>query len=116
MLNGWICVTYKTYNDSHCNWEKMNAASLSFNALDTADRIICGLRSEIASWLSVRNGKHSFIVLARLVLGILLFPPILIKLAFNNINMLVAGGHGLKLRIGPQTEALIEQAGSQRPV
>jgi hypothetical protein len=57
-----------------------------------------------------KNGKrimYSLIMLALLVLGILLFLPIILKLAFNNINMLVAKVHGLKLRMSPQTELLI---------
>lgn len=37
------------------------------------------------------------IMLALLVLGIVLFLTIVIKLAFNNFNMLVAKIHGLKL-------------------
>ena len=69
----WICVTSKIYNDSHYNWEKVqrhfqgiwhnsstslddltlhaeimnlkNAALLSFNAGDIADKVILGLKS-----------------------------------------------------------------------
>ena len=55
-------------------------------------------------------------MLVFLVLGILLFLPIVIKLAFNNINMLAAKIHGLKLKMNPQTELLIQQAGSKRQV
>jgi hypothetical protein len=46
-------------------------------------------------------------MLALLILGILLFLSISIKLAFNNISMLVAKIHGLKLKMNPQTEPLI---------
>jgi hypothetical protein len=48
-------------------------------------------------------------MLALLVLGILLFLPIVIKLAFNNINMLVAKIHDLKLKMDPppQSQLLI---------
>ena len=46
-------------------------------------------------------------MLALLVLGILLSLPTVIKLAFNNINMLVATIHGLKLKMDPQIELLI---------
>ena len=40
-------------------------------------------------------------MLALLVLGILLFLPIVIKLAFNNINMLAVKIHGSKLKNEP---------------
>lgn len=53
---------------------------------------------------------------AILVLGIHLLIPIVINLAFSNINMLVAKIHGLKLNKDPQTELLIQQAGSKRQV
>jgi hypothetical protein len=43
-------------------------------------------------------------MVALLVLRILLFLYIMLKLAFNNINMLVAKIHGLKLKMNPQTE------------
>ena len=84
-----------------------NAALLSFDAADTADKIIHGLRSVFPSWSSFKNGIYGLIMLALLVLGILLFLPIVLKLAFNNINMLVVQVHGLKLRMNPQTELLI---------
>ena len=84
-----------------------NAALLSFDAADTADKIICDLRSVIPPWSSFKNGLYSLTMLALLVLGILLFLPIVIKLAFNNINMLAAKIHGLKLKMNPQTELLI---------
>jgi hypothetical protein len=45
-------------------------------------------------------------MLALLALGILLFLPIVLKLVFNNINMLAARVHGLKLKMDPQTELL----------
>ena len=78
-----------------------NAALLSFDDADIADKIIHGLRSVFPSWSSFKNGIYSLIMLALLVLGILLFLPIVIKLAFNNINMLVAKVHGLKLKMNP---------------
>ena len=78
-----------------------NAAPLSFDAVNIADKIIHGLRS------SFKNGIYSLITLALLVWGIFLFLPILIKLAFNNVNTLVAKIHGLKLKMDPQTEPLI---------
>ena len=53
-----------------------NAAVLSFDAADNADKIIHGLRSVFPSWSSFKNGLYSLIILALLVLGILLFPPI----------------------------------------
>ena len=84
-----------------------NAALLRFDATDIAGRIIHGLRSVFPSWSSFKNDICSLIMLALLVLGILLFLPIMLKLAFNNINMLVAKVHGLKLRMSPQTELLI---------
>ena len=82
-------------------------APLSFDAVDIADKIIHGLRSVFPSWSSFKNGLYSFTMLALLVLEIVLFLPILIKLAFNNINMLAAKIHGLKLKMDPHTEFLI---------
>ena len=79
-----------------------NAALLSFDAADIADKIIHGLRSVFPSWSSFKNGIYGLIMLALLVLGILLFLPIVIKLAFNNINMLAAKIHGSKLKMDPQ--------------
>jgi hypothetical protein len=46
-------------------------------------------------------------MLPLLVLGIPLFLDILLKFAFNNINMLIAKVHDLKLKMNPQTELLI---------
>ena len=65
-----------------------NAALLSFDDADIADKIIHGLRSVFPSWSSFKNGIYGLIMLALLVLGILLFQSILIKLAFNNIMYL----------------------------
>ena len=124
----WICVTSKVYG-SHYSWERVqrhlqgiwhnsntsldvlalhteitnlkNSAPLNFDAVDVADRIIH------PSWSSFQNGTHGLITLALLVLGIFLFLLIILKLAFNSINMLVAQVHGLKLRMNPQTELLI---------
>ena len=84
-----------------------NAALLSFDATDTADKIIHDLRSVFPSWSSFKHGIYSLIMLALLVLRIYLFLPIVIKPVFNNINMLAAKTHGLKLKINPQTELLI---------
>jgi hypothetical protein len=42
-------------------------------------------------------------MLALLVLGILLFLPIVIKLAFNDITMVMAKIHALKLKIDTHT-------------
>ena len=67
-----------------------NAALLSFDAADIADKIIHGLRSVFPSWSSFKNGIYSWIMLALLVLETLLFPPLVLKLVFNNINMLMA--------------------------
>ena len=83
-----------------------NAAPWSFDAEDTADKIIHGLWSVFLSWSSFKNGSYSLIMLALLVLGILLFLPIVLKLVFNNINTLAARVHGLKLKMDPQTELL----------
>jgi hypothetical protein len=47
------------------------------------------------------------IMLTLLVLAMLLFLPVVIKLTFNNINMLAAKIHGLKLKTDPQKESLI---------
>jgi hypothetical protein len=80
-----------------------NAALLSFDATDTADKIIHDLRSVFPSWSSFKHGIYGLIIL---VLGMILFLPLVLKLAFNNINMLVAQPHGLKLRMNPQTEVL----------
>ena len=80
-----------------------NVAPLSF---DAADKIIHGLRSVFPCWSSFKNGIYGLIMLALLVLGILLFLPIVLKLVFNNINMLAARVHGLKLKMDPQTELL----------
>jgi hypothetical protein len=127
----WICVTSKDYDDSHYNWGRVqrhlqgiwhnsntsldvlvlhteiinlkNSAPLSFDAADVADRIIHGLKSVFPSWSSFKNGIDGLIMLAFLVLGILLFLPIMLKLAFNSINMLATQVHGLKLRMNPQT-------------
>ena len=76
-----------------------NAALLSFDAADIADKIINSLKSVFPSWSSFKNGIYSLIMLALLVLGILLFLPIEIKLAFSNINTLAAKTHGLKLKM-----------------
>ena len=83
-----------------------NAALLSFDAADIADKIIHGLRSVFPSWSSFKNGLYSLIMLTLLILEILLFLPILIKVAFNNINMLVKI-LGLKLKMNPWTESLV---------
>ena len=72
-----------------------NAAPLCFDDADTADKIIHGLRSVFPSWSSFKNGLYSFTMLALLVLEIVLFLPILIKLAFNN-TILAAKIYGLK--------------------
>ena len=131
----WVRVTSKIYKDSHYNWEKVqshlqctwynsntslgvltlhsesmnlkNAALLSFDTADTADKIIHGLRLVFSSWSSFKDGIYGLIILLLLVLGILLFLSSLIKLAFNNINMLAAKEHGLKLKMNPKTELLI---------
>jgi hypothetical protein len=84
-----------------------NTALLSFDAVDIADKIIHGLRTVFPSWSSFKDGIDSLIMLALLVLGIVLFLTIVIKLAFNNFNMLVAKIHGLKLTMDPHTELLI---------
>ena len=78
-----------------------NAALLSFDAADIADKIIHGLRLVFPSWSSFKNGIYGLIMIVLLVLGILLFLTIVIKLAFNNFNMLVAKIHGLKLKMDP---------------
>ena len=46
-------------------------------------------------------------MLALFVIGILLFLAIVLKLAFDNISMLAAKVHGLKLKMDPQTELFI---------
>ena len=84
-----------------------NAALLSFNAADIANKINHGLRSVFPSWSSFKNGLYILIILVLFVLRILLFLTILIKLAFNNINVLAAKIHGLKLKMDPHTESLI---------
>ena len=84
-----------------------NASLLSFDAADIADKIINSLKSVFPSWSSFKNDICSLIMLALLVLGILLFLPIMLKLAFNNINMLAIKVHDLKLKMDPQTELLI---------
>ena len=84
-----------------------NAALLSFDVTDIAGRIIHGLRSVFPSWSSFKNDIYSLIMLPLLVLGIPLFLDILLKFAFNNINMLIAKVHDLKLKMNPQTELLI---------
>ena len=76
-----------------------NAALLSFDTADIAGRIIHGLKSVFPSWSSFKNDICSLIMPALLVLGILLFLPTVLRLAFNNINMLVAKVHGLKLKM-----------------
>jgi hypothetical protein len=80
-----------------------NAALLSFDTADIAGRIIHGLKSVFPPWSCFKDG---LIMLVLLVLGILLFLPIMLKFAFKNI-MLAAKVHGLKLRMIPQTELLI---------
>ena len=77
-----------------------NAALLSFDAADTSDNIIHGLRSVFPSWSSFKNGLYSLLMLALLVLGILLFLLVVIKLAFNNINMLAAENTWLETKNG----------------
>ena len=114
----WICVTSKIYNDSHYNLEKVQrhlqciwhnsntslhvltshsdtmnfkiADLLSLDASVIADKIIYVMKSVFPSWLSFKNGIYSLIMLALLVLETLLFPPLVLKLVFNNINMLMA--------------------------
>lgn len=106
----WICVTSKL-DDRHCNWEKVqrhlqgiwhnsntpldvstllteiinlkNAAPLSFDATDIAGKIIHDPRSVFPSWSSFENGIYSLIMIS-----LIFFLPIVIKFAFNNINML----------------------------
>jgi hypothetical protein len=78
-----------------------NAAPLSFDTADIAGRMIYSLKSVFPSWSSFKNGIYGLIILALVVLGILLFLPIVLKLAFNNINMLAPQVHGLKLRMNP---------------
>ena len=80
-----------------------NTAPLSF---DTADKIISGLSLVFPSWSSFKDGTYSLIMLV-LVLGVLLFLPIFINLDFNNIYILAAKIHGLKLKMDPHTELLI---------
>lgn len=84
-----------------------NAAPQSFDAADIADKIIHSLRSVFPSWSNFKYGIYSLVMLALLVLRIVLFLPIMIRLAFNNSNMLAAKIHGLKLKMDPQTESLI---------
>ena len=84
-----------------------NAAPLSFDAADIAGKIIHSLKSVFPSWSSFKNGIYGLIMLALLVLGILLFLPIVLKLVFNNINLLAAKVYGLKRRTNPQTESVI---------
>lgn len=84
-----------------------NIVLLSFNAVVIADKIINDLRSLFPSWSSFKNGLYSLIMLTLLVLAMLLFLPVVIKLTFNNINMLAAKIHGLKLKTDPQKESLI---------
>ena len=97
------CLTYNpntSLNILNLNSEIMNlknAALLSFDAADTDDKSIHGLRSVFPSWSSFKNGIYGLIMLALLALGILLFLPIVLKFAFNNINMLADKIHGLKL-------------------
>ena len=55
------------------NTNLKNAAPLSFDAVDIADKIINGLRPVFLSWSSFKNSLYSLIILAFLVLGILLF-------------------------------------------
>jgi hypothetical protein len=51
-----------------------NAALLSFDAANIADKIIHGLRSMF--WSSFKAGIDSLVMLALLILGILLFLPL----------------------------------------
>jgi len=84
-----------------------NAALLSFDAADIIDKISHGLKPVFPSWSSFKKGIDSLVMLALLVLGILLFLPIMIKFAFNSIDMSAAKVHGLNLKMDPQTEALV---------
>ena len=81
-----------------------NAALLSFDAADIADKIINSLKSVFPSWSSFKNDICSLIMLALLVLGILLFLPIMLKFAFNNINMLASKIHGFCIKMISQRE------------
>jgi hypothetical protein len=84
-----------------------NGTLLSSDAAGIVDKIIHEYMSVFPSWSSFKNGTYSLIMIALFVLGIFLFLPTVIKLAFNSINMLVAKIHGLKLKMNPQTELLI---------
>jgi hypothetical protein len=77
-----------------------NTAPLNIDVADI-DKITHGLRSVFPSWSSFTNGMYSLIILALLVLLILLFLPTVIKFVFNNIDMLAAKVHGLKLKMNP---------------
>ena len=67
---------------------------MSFDAVDTVDKIIHGSMSLFPYWSSF--------MLALLFLGILLFLHIVIKLALSYINMLEDIIHGLKLKMDSQ--------------
>ena len=84
-----------------------HASPLSLDAAAIADKTVHSLRSVFRFWSSFKNGIYVLIMLALLVLGILLFLPILLKLVFNNINLLAAKVNGLKLRMNPQAQSLI---------
>jgi uncharacterized protein involved in cysteine biosynthesis len=76
------CLTYNfntsmdivTLNSEIMNLK--NAVLLSFDAADTDDKSIHGLRSVFPSWSSFKNAIYSLIMLALLVLEILIFLPI----------------------------------------
>jgi hypothetical protein len=84
-----------------------NAVPLIFDTVDIAAKIIHVLGSVFLSWSGFKSGIYSLIMLAFLVLGILLFLSILIELPVNNINMLMAKIHGLKLKMDSQIEPLV---------
>ena len=119
-----VTIIGKKFKDTWCVWPNFNtsldvlalhteimnlknAALLSFDAANIAGKIIHSLKSVFPSWSSFKNGVYGLIMLALLVLGILLFLPIVLKLVFNNINLLTAKVYALKLRRNPQTESLI---------
>ena len=80
------------------------AVLLRFAVADIAGTVIHGLKAVFLSWSSFKNGIYDLIMLALLLLGILLFLPIMLKFAFNNINMLASKIHGFCIKMISQRE------------
>ena len=105
----WLCVTSKVYNNSHYNLERVQRHLQGIWHDSNTSLDVLDLHTEIMNLKNAAPLRFDAADVDRiiLVLGILLFQPIVLKLPFNSISMLAAQVHGLKLRMNPQRELLI---------